>query len=346
VNNKRNQNTFLNWSFEPGKQPQLLRMSGAFTYSQSDVRYVFTSSFDAFTGSFSGSVKSIGDARYVFTSSLADQTIKTGATEIMTWKTTGYVGVGTTVPKSKLAVVIPTAELLAAVPALGSPSTNFTVTNENAYGLNFGVLSSGKTYIQSARVDTTATAYSLQIQPVGGYVGIGVDPSYPLHLKCNIASNAFTIDNAGNNAANSGIYIIAGLNDGTGQTYYLYGADGDGTAVGYVENNAGTFKITDVSDERLKEAIGPTKVKGLDIIKALQVSEFVRKKSKCHIKAGFIAQQVQTVCMEAVSTGKDGMFGVSQTSFIPYLVKAVQEQQVIIDNLESRISLLESAVKK
>ncbi len=41
---KRNVNTVLNYRTEPGKQVELLRLSGAFTYSESDLRYVLTSS--------------------------------------------------------------------------------------------------------------------------------------------------------------------------------------------------------------------------------------------------------------------------------------------------------------
>jgi hypothetical protein len=40
----KSQNIVLNWSLEPGKQPQLLKLSGSFSYSQADSRFLFRSS--------------------------------------------------------------------------------------------------------------------------------------------------------------------------------------------------------------------------------------------------------------------------------------------------------------
>jgi len=57
---------------------------------------------------------------------------------------------------------------------LGTVSGAFSVTNLNTnYGLQFGSFSTGNSWIQSARMDGTATAYNLILQPGGGDVGIG-----------------------------------------------------------------------------------------------------------------------------------------------------------------------------
>jgi hypothetical protein len=57
---------------------------------------------------------------------------------------------------------------------LGTVSGAFSVTNSNTnYGLQFGSFSTGNSWIQSARMDGTATAYNLILQPGGGNVGIG-----------------------------------------------------------------------------------------------------------------------------------------------------------------------------
>ena len=58
---------------------------------------------------------------------------------------------------------------------------------------------------------------------------------------------------------------------------------------------------------------------------------------------GFIAQEVQEIFPEIVVKREDGTYGIRYTELIPVMVKAIQEQQKIIDDLESRIKALESS---
>jgi hypothetical protein len=59
-------------------------------------------------------------------------------------------------------------------PTLGVKSGTASMLFNDVYGLLFGtVLSSGSSWIQSQRVDTTATAYPIVLQPSGGNVEIG-----------------------------------------------------------------------------------------------------------------------------------------------------------------------------
>ena len=128
--------------------------------------------------------------------------------------------------------------------------------------------------------------------------------------------------------------------------------------------------FNDTSDENLKENIfSLDSGSGITIIKALKPRKFDWKPKLGHgdsddserlNKIGFIAQEVETVIPTAVS-GKDfetrtyydsddsewktqvmESKNVNSTAIVSYLVKAVQEQQVIIDNLKSRIETLES----
>jgi len=59
---------------------------------------------------------------------------------------------------------------------------------------------------------------------------------------------------------------------------------------------------------------------------------------------GFIAHEAQEVFAEAVSGEKDGteMQGMDYGRITPLLVKAIQEQQTLIESLEARITALES----
>ena len=59
-----------------------------------------------------------------------------------------------------------------------------------------------------------------------------------------------------------------------------------------------------------------------------------------------IAQELHTVIPSVVQQGGDDIneevWGVDYGKIVPYLIKAVQEQQTIIDDLKSRIETLES----
>lgn len=60
---------------------------------------------------------------------------------------------------------------------------------------------------------------------------------------------------------------------------------------------------------------------------------------------GFIAQEVQAIFPEIVTTRKDGTHGIRYTELVPVLVKAFQEQQTEIEDLKARIRKLETAGK-
>jgi len=103
----------------------------------------------------------------------------------------GFFNIGSsTAPKSVLQVT-QTASA-PGTPTLGTASGGFYLANTGgAYGLIFGVVGTGNTWIQSQRTDATATAYHILLQPVGGNVGIGSisgSPIAKLHIQNDIAS--------------------------------------------------------------------------------------------------------------------------------------------------------------
>jgi hypothetical protein len=66
-------------------------------------------------------------------------------------------------------------------------------------------------------------------------------------------------------------------------------------------------------------------------------------KTKILTQYGFIAQELQEVFPDIVTTREDGLLGVRYTELIPVLVQALKEQQEEIDALTKRISELEKA---
>ena len=109
--------------------------------------------------------------------------------------------------------------------------------------------------------------------------------------------------------------------------------------------------ITGLSDQRLKENIRDLD-EGLDTVMALRPRKFDWKEGKgADIKnaRGFIAQEFETVLPDMIDEWKDPApegeepYKSVNANLIPTLVKAIQEQQAIIETLTARITALEQA---
>ena len=197
----------------------------------------------------------------------------------------------------------------------------------------------------SAQLDTNPvlTVYGVADGSGGvGSLGVGIGtttPSSRLDVSDDRASGyAMRVGNDGNNANRYGMVVQAGADDGSGTTYYLNALDGDGTQIGYIANTAGTFAITDPSDIRTKTNIENTLTEGLGVINRLRVVDFNRVSHADGPRlTGFIAQEVQEVYPNVISTGENGYLGISKAEFIPVLVKAVQEEDRRVSDLASTL---------
>lgn len=102
----------------------------------------------------------------------------------------------------------------------------------------------------------------------------------------------------------------------------------------------GTVKhwIDKSSDRRLKENITETAVKALDKINRLNLVAFDFIESKKHEEIGLIAQEAETIVPEVISRdpeNPDGYLHIDYTAFVPYLLKAVQELDQKIKEMEN-----------
>ena len=126
--------------------------------------------------------------------------------------------------------------------------------------------------------------------------------------------------------------------------YYLPSTHSTEAGFLYFDSAANTAKLsaagawTDASDAAYKENIANLNY-GLDEIKLMQPRKYKIKADNSDA-IGFIAQEMEAIIPEVVN-GEDGSKGLAYGHLTAVLVKAIQEQQTIIEDLKSRIETLE-----
>lgn len=181
-----------------------------------------------------------------------------------------------------------------------------------------------------------STFTAMAIEPINGWVGIGTNPTANLHLR----HDQFVPD--------GGLRLEQEL-DGDEWLLYTSQSSNDlrlffnGVAKGEFDDVTGNY--TAVSDERLKKNIEPVE-SVLEKINSLQPRKFNMKEevNTAEKHYGFIAQELEKVFPELVSVTPDDGDGiadlrtVSYTELIPILVKAIQEQQKQIEELQRAVN--------
>ena len=143
----------------------------------------------------------------------------------------GNVGIGTSSPRTNLSVTVGTTPT--AIPSLGTASQGFAITNDsNTYGVNIGTLNTGNAFIQAMRFDSTATAYSLLLNPSGGNVGIGT--SSPFAILTSAAPNAGAIGLGIIGRPSDDYALITFKKNDASSTVFEIGGN---TASGFIINN-------------------------------------------------------------------------------------------------------------
>ena len=93
------------------------------------------------------------------------------------------------------------------------------------------------------------------------------------------------------------------------------------------------------SDKRLKENIAPTTINALNIINKLDMVEFDFIKNHKHEEVGLIAQEVEKIIPQAISRNpdnEDDFLHIDYTAFVPYLIKAIQELNQKLEEVNER----------
>jgi hypothetical protein len=90
----------------------------------------------------------------------------------------------------------------------------------------------------------------------------------------------------------------------------------------------------------LKKDIQQLKYGLPEVLSMKPVSYIMRDDKEGEIKLGLIAQDVLKLVPEVVSNdgSKDNYLGMNYTELVPVLIKAIQDQQKIIDDLKSKLN--------
>jgi len=216
----------------------------------------------------------------------------------------------------------------------------------NKYHLNFSTYNSGLT----ERVRITADGF-LKASNTGSYynsVGTyhenrnSLTNNYITYFTHSASSSPYGIgvDFTGASPNNTTEYFIS-CGDTTNSKFIVY-------SNGTVQNRTGTY--TTISDLKLKENVVDTSSK-LEKLNQVRVVNYNLIGDELK-QIGFVAQELEqvfpSIVFETPDLDEDKQptgevtKGVKLTVFIPILVKAIQEQQQIINDLKARIETLEN----
>jgi len=269
----------------------------------------------------------------------------TSGTEKMRIDYNGNVGIGTTSPAAKLEIA---GTIFAADGNKATPSYSFT--NDPDTGM-FSDLAN------TLRFGTGANT-RMTIEP-SGEVGINTTgPSAALHLRALTTNGVpFKLEGDANTTVEQMLIITSKAYNSTDAWYNLVTQAGDGSGGatntciierdGDLRNKNNSYG--QISDSRLKENIIDATPKLEDVMKVkVKNFNFIGEDLK---QIGVVAQELEEVFPGLVKEEKQpdvngeegGIYkSVKYSVLVPILVKAMQEQQEIIEDLKIRITKLEN----
>jgi len=135
-----------------------------------------------------------------------------------------------------------------------------------------------------------------------------------------------------------------GVEGQSGSSSGVYGYSSSGYGV-FCDGNGGyTGSWSNLSDRRLKKDVTPLAEALTKVLELRGVSftwrrdEFPDKHLNDGPQIGFIAQEVEPVLPEVVTTDQEGFKAVDYSKFTPLLVEAIKAQQVVIEALRQELA--------
>jgi len=256
-----------------------------------------------------------------------------GTTEYMRLDTNGKLGIGTTTPASYT-------------------SDTLVISSGDQGGMTLVSADNVENYISWA--DGTSGAAQLQAGYIGynhssNYMRFGTIATERMRIRSNgqVLINSTSIiasDNAYLQVTGGSVTPVA-LRGGTNNYFMAFYKESNNDLIGSITGSSGTATAFNTSsDYRLKENVDYS-WDATSQLKQLKPAKFNFIADPDNTVDGFIAHEVQEVVPHAVTGEKDAkeMQGIDQSKLVPLLVKAMQEQQTVIEALEARISTLEGS---
>ena len=177
---------------------------------------------------------------------------------------------------------------------------------------------------------------------VNGGETMRIDTSNNVLVGGTTQTNTAKVESFFSGSTNAG-FVANDTASASGTNYFI--ASNNGTNIGSIQRVAATSAVVfnTTSDERLKSNISDAEPI-LDKLMTVKVRQFDWTDGDLHQDAGFIAQELAPILSGIVFEGKTekDMWQLDYSRLTPYLVKAMQEQQALIESLTTRLTALES----
>ena len=191
---------------------------------------------------------------------------------------------------------------------------------------------------------------------ITGFSQINVATNGNVGIKTTTPANDFTVKGMVSIDAKStpagGSAIRTYVSNETANAYYLNNSAYNGDVFwvvgeGRVVCRLGLYQTSDINaKEDVKDIESPMAlINNLHGVK-YKYKEPNRATTEKDERIGLIAQEVEEVVPQAVTTLDDGTKAVSYTDLIGILIEAMKEQQTQIEDLKKQITQLEDASKK
>ena len=279
----------------------------------------------------------------------------TAGTERVRITSAGNVGIGTSLPTTRLTVGSLGAGTTDAtykgnIRIEGLETTlesqgglEFKMTSDG-YGAKIQAISSGGTNISFATRNNSATwTERMRISSSGAVLAQAISESASSGVGIKLLTNRGGVSNrtqlaivgVESTSATSGFSLYS-----TGAAAYRFYIDDDGKPYS-------TLPLGTISDARLKTNIKNISY-GLEDLLKIRPVNFDWKDGSDTNRVGFIAQELKPIISQAVTDTRNiaedetPYMAVTESNLIPVMVKAIQEQQAIIETLTARITALEN----